>query len=84
MTSEIDIMRILGNIEGKLDNLMDGHKTVHVRLDALNTELQAHKEDDARDKNRVIGVMTALGAILSTAWALITFFGTSIAKAFHQ
>lgn len=83
MSGDSDLMRILGNIEGKLDGLVDNHTKTIQRIDALHTDLQTHKEDDARIHNRVIGVMTTLGAILSTAWALITFFGSSIARAFN-
>lgn len=69
MSGETDVMRILGNIEGKLDGLVNSQCSVQGQVTAISKDLQDHKTEDARVKNRIIGA----GIVLTVLWTVITF-----------
>lgn len=70
MSGDSDIMRILGNIEGKLDGLVNSQSSVQGQVTIIGKDLQDHKAEDALIKNRIVGA----GVVLTVLWTVITFF----------
>lgn len=74
VSNDSDIMRILGNIEGKLDGIASTQEENKARIDALHADLQEHKSATLRDRERVLGGLWVVGSVMTTVWAAVTFF----------
>ena len=73
VTNEVDsqIMRILGNIEGKIDTMTNVHEDFKAELNGLRGELTQHKADTAKDKNLILGGVAVVGVFLTGGLELI-------------
>lgn len=78
MSNDSDIMRILGNIEGKLDGIAATQEENKSRIDALHLDLQEHKSATLRDRERVLGGLWVIGSFMTTIWAAVTFFKDTV------
>lgn len=78
MSGDSDMMRILGNIEGKLDGIAASQNENKERIDALHKDLQEHKAVTLRDRERVLGGLWVIGSFMTTIWAAVTFFKDSV------
>lgn len=83
--SEDNVMRVLGNIEGKLDGIIENQQgfrdkvsSMETDISTLHQELREHKAKTLQDRDRVLGGLYVGAGFMSVVWTAVTFFKESI------
>jgi len=82
------VVRSLGNIEGKIDSLIDGQKRLDDRINGTFREIGEHLRDSPEYRGRIVGLETEmrnirdekLNSVKASQWriGIIVGIGTSI------
>lgn len=80
-----NVMRVLGNIEGKLDGIIEDQQafrekvsSMEENISTLHQELREHKAKTMQDRDRVLGGLYVGAGFMSVVWTAVTFFKESI------